>query len=311
MQDRCVIDSQAPKVQIVGMAKAKDIMTANPLMLGSGLDLMEAVEFFNKHRVSSAPVQNPVGQILGQLTEMSLVKAVVHSRADNNFKKVIHAEAMFEPVTVVSDEDPIAVVLKSIVRSSTHRALVKDKKQKIVGIISPKDLLRSIQGTSSVGKVVSDEVKSLQLELGDLRRRVQDMTNYLTVYDTVFQLGLFGLHSIDKSGNIVFANARIHELLGYNPGDLIGKSMFDIYPESAHLEAKEGLKKVMNEGRHNLISAQMTKANGETVKVDIASAALKDEVGRFLGTFTISRAHGSPAMGHSSDAIFGLSGNKS
>ena len=64
----------------------------------------------------------------------------------------------------------------------------------------------------------------------------------------------------------------------------------------------------MNEGRHNLISTEMMKSNGNKIKVDITSAALKDEVGRFLGTFTISRVHGTGAMNHSSDAIFGIGG---
>ncbi len=60
----------------------------------------------------------------------------------------------------------------------------------------------------------------------------------------------------------------------------------------------------MTEGRHALTMSAMKTKSGETVRVDLASAALKDEVGRFIGTFTVSRAHGSDAMKIPADAFF-------
>lgn len=288
------------------MAIAKDIMTPNPLMVGSGNDILEVVEFFNRHHISSAPVQNPLGQILGQLTEIDLVKALVFYRANSEYSKIIHAENYFQPVSFVRDTDEIPQVLKVLVKAATHRVLVMDRQEKVVGIISPKDLLRSIQGAGKVGQIVTDQVKILQFELGDLRRRMQEMAIYLQTYDTVFQSGFFGLHSINKEGKVVFANDRIHECLGYQPGELLGRSFFDLYPPEAREDVQSGLEKVMAEGRHNLIMAKMVKKTGELLEVDLASSALKDEMNRFIGTFTISRVHGSKAMSFSADDIFGV-----
>lgn len=292
------------------MAKAREIMTPNPLMLGSGTDLNDAVEFFNKYKVSSAPVQNPLGEVLGQLTEFDLVKAVVRCRADSNYCKVIHAEEFFEPVFFVNEGDEIPIVLRMMMKSPTHRVLVKDVKGKIIGIISPKDLLRSIHGDKTVGSKVADEVKALQRELDELRTRLNEMTSYLQTYDVVFQSGLFGLHSADKDGKIIFANERLHEMLGYPPGDLIGKSIFDLYAPEVRGEAREGLKTVMTEGKHSLVYSLMVKPSGQTVQVDLASAAMRDERGRFIGTFTISRAHGSAAMEVHLPEIFPAQPNK-
>lgn len=286
------------------MSCANEIMTSNPLMLGSGTDILDAVEFFNKHGISSAPVQNPLGEILGQLTEINLVKALVHYRAKSEYSKVIHAESLFEPIYFVEGNDDIATVLKIIVKAPTHRVLVKDAKGKVTGIISPKDLLRSIQGGGNVSRVVIDEVRALQKELEDLRGKMQEMTNYLQTYDTVFQSGLFGLHSADRQGRIIFANDRLHQALGYSPGELIGKTIFEIYPKEFHEEAKAGLRRVQDEGRHTLTFSNMLRKDGQTVKVDLASAALKDEVGRFIGTFTISRTHGSEAMSVPAEKVF-------
>jgi len=278
------------------VSTAREIMTANPLMLGSGTDILDAVEFFNKHGVSTAPVQNPLGEILGQLTEINLVKALVHYKAGGSYTKVIHAEEHFEPVSFVSDEDDIAFVLKTIVRAPTHRVLVRDRKEKVVGIISPKDLLRSIQGGGDVSRVVVDEVQALQRELTDLRGKLHEMSQFLQTYDIVFQSGMFGLHSVDRLGKIVFANEKLHEILGYPRGELISKTIFDLYPVEHHDEAREGLRRVMAEDRHSLTHTSMLRKDGTRAEVDVASAALKDEKGRFIGTFTISRFHGSDAM---------------
>ena len=197
-------------------------------MLGSGTDILEAVEFFNRNGITTAPIQNPLGEILGQLTEIDLVKALVHYRAKSDYSKVIHAQEHFEPVFFVDEYDDVATVLKVIIRAPTHRVLVKNQKGKVTGIISPKDLLRGIQGGGNVCRVVVDEVQALQKELDDLRGRMQEMTSYLQTYDTVFQSGLFGLHSADRQGRIIFANDRLHQALGYAPGELIGKTIYGV-----------------------------------------------------------------------------------
>lgn len=286
------------------MSNAKEIMTPNPLMLGSGMDILDAVEFFNRHHISSAPVQNPLGEILGQLTEIDLVKALVRYRASSDYCKVIHAESFFEPVYFVQDTDNVATVLKTMVRAPSHRVLVKDKNGKVGGIIAPKDLLRTIQGGGVASRAVADEVKSLQRELEEMRGQLQEMTSYLQTYDTVFQSGLFGLHSADKNGKIVFANERLHETLNYPPGELIGKTIFELYPKEMHDNARRGLSRVMEEGRHALTFSTMHTKEGQLVKVDLASAALKDEVGRFIGTFTVSRVHGTEAMNVATGQMF-------
>ncbi len=286
------------------MADARDIMTANPLMVGSGTEIPDAVEFFNQHHISSAPVQNPLGEILGHLTEINLVKALVRYRAQSNYSKVIHAEELFDPVTFVNEYDEIPEVLRQLVRSPTHRVLVRDQKDRVIGIISPKDLLRTIQGGSAVGQVVVDEVRALQMELDDMRRNLHEMNNYLQTYDTVFQSGMFGLHSIDRSGRIVFANDRLHDVLGFSKGELIGKTIFDIYPLEIHQLAQAGLRKVMEDGRHTLVMSKMVKKDRSQITVDLASAALKDEKNRFIGTFTISRVHGTDAMKFPTGKIF-------
>ncbi len=287
------------------MANAKDLMTPNPLVLQSGMELEEAVELFNKLHISTAPVVTPIGEVLGQLTEMDLVKAVVHHRVQGaKYSKVIHAQEFFLPVRYVEETQPIGEVLREMMKTTSHRVLVRNLQEKLVGVISPKDILRSLYGEERVANRLAEECQKLNIEVVELRSRLKEMSVYLSTYDSVFQSGLYMLHSIDPTGHIIFANDKIHSALGYEPGELIGKSIKDLYPPSVQHEAIAGLKRVIEEGQHQLTYSSMVCKNGGTIRVDLASAALKDDQGRFLGTFTISREYGSEAMLRALHGIF-------
>lgn len=287
------------------MPKAKDIMTANPLMLGSGTELLEAVHFFNQNGISSAPVQSPLGEVLGQLTEMDLLKAVVHHKAQGSkYSKVAHAHEYFEPVHYVDEESDLGAVIKKIVKSPTHRILVRDYQSRVVGIISPKDLLRNLFGDEKVSTKIVEEMDHLHKELEELRDRLKEMSLYLNTYDSVFHSGLYMLHSVDHTGRIIFANERLHQALGYEPGELIGKTIYDLYPKEVHAEARTGLKRVMTQGKHRQTFSRMLKRSGDFLPVDLASAALRDEYGHFLGTFTISREYDADMASKPLDGVF-------
>lgn len=287
------------------MSTARQIMTAKPHSLQTGMDILDAVEFFNKHGISSAPVLNPLGEALGQMTELTLIKALAKFKAGTDFTQVIDAEEMLEPVVFVRDFDDIPTVMKALMGAPSHRVLVKDVGEQIVGIIAPKDILRVLQSDQEIGKEVNDEIRTLQLELEKMRGQMQEMSRYLQTYDMVFQSGLFGLHSADREGRIIVANEKLHNFLGYPLGELVGKSIFDLYPKEMHELAKGGLQTVMESGRHNLTQTLMCHCNGEKVSVDLASAAMRDEKGRFIGTFTISRVHGTEKTTGEFPEIFG------
>lgn len=285
--------------------KASEIMTPQPYIISTAMDIMEAAAFYTSHSITTAPVQNPLGEIMGLLSDIDLLKAVVQYKtsAKSGHTKIIHAQEWFEPAMFIADTDGVAEVVKSLVVSPTHRVLVRDKNKKLVGIISPKDLLRSLSGEKKAAQPLVDELHKLHVQIEQLKGKMNEMSMYLETYDTVFQSGHYMLHSVNKEGRIVMANERLHKILGYEPGELVGKTIFDIYHSSAHQEARAGLKRVMAEGKHFLTYSIMIKKNGESLKVDLASSALKDEVGRFLGTFTISRPYDEKGMGSVNDLV--------
>ena len=78
-------------------------------------------------------------------------------------------------------------------------------------------------------------------------------------------------------------------MLGYEDGELVGKTIFDIYDDSMHEEAREGLKKVVETGYHYITYTTLKRRNGETVRCDIASSPLQDERGEFISTISVLR----------------------
>lgn len=287
------------------MADAKSVMTKDPFLLGSGESIVDAVEVYNARNFTTAPVITPLGEVLGQLTDMDLLKALVHYKNQGaKYSKVIHAKDYFDPIFYVNEDDHLKEVIRVMTRSSTHRVLVKGKRDKIVGIISPKDILHKLHQPGSSEESIFEELQNLYKENESLKEKLSEMSNYLSTYDAVFQSGLYMLHSVDGSGKLILANDKLHETLGYDPGELLGMTIFDIYPASVHREAAAGLKKVMADGRHNLTYSSMVKKDGSVIRVDLASASLRDENGQFLGTFTISRQYGSDAMLRSLHGVF-------
>src|SRR5690606_32795549 len=59
------------------MFQARDVMTSNPASVSSQSNVEDVVEFFLQNSFSSAPVLDDSGRVLGQLSELNLMRAFV------------------------------------------------------------------------------------------------------------------------------------------------------------------------------------------------------------------------------------------
>src|SRR4051794_17099036 len=107
------------------------------------------------------------------------------------------------------------------------------------------------------------QTETILKELHDTRRMLSD-------YQTMFQDAPYLMHSVDMAGKIVQANRMIHYVLGYEQGELIGKSIKSIYPPENHKKALEGIETVRTLGFHPLVNAVMVKKDGDFIRIDIA-----------------------------------------
>lgn len=123
---------------------AKDIMTADPFTILTNEDPNEIHRIFLTKKLTAIPISDQNGNVLGILSEMGLVKVIAQFRADGNNKKIGSYTSTLEKAAYVEDTESIGNIVKALVNSPTHRVLVRNKAEKVIGIISPKDLLRML-----------------------------------------------------------------------------------------------------------------------------------------------------------------------
>jgi PAS domain S-box-containing protein len=97
------------------------------------------------------------------------------------------------------------------------------------------------------------------------------------------------MHSVNSQGFIQMANEMLHAILGYEYGELIGKTIYDLYPKRNHEKAQEGIKTIMSQGYHSIVKSEMVRKDGSHVSVELASRALEDPWKNPIGTITVSR----------------------
>jgi PAS domain S-box-containing protein len=279
------------------MRTAADLMTPNPKMIASGASLTEVIVLFLELGITSSPVVNPLGEILGVLSELSLVKAyMIHKARLPKNDKVGHHVDLLEPVAYVGLHAPIIDVLKEMIGAPTHRLLVRGDKEKIVGIISPKDLMRAMIGQVNPAQNLKDKLLETEAQLKTSLEKLQEVERHLEVYQSVFHEVPYMMHAVNAEGTILMANKREHDVLGYDDGELIGKSIYDVYAKSMHHEAIQGLKKVMESGHHHMTYTTLLSKKGANIRCDIASSAIRGSNGQFLSTISVLRPVDSEEM---------------
>lgn len=279
------------------MRTTANLMTPNPKMIGSGDSLKDVIRIFLENGITSSPVINPLGEILGVLSELTLLKAyMLHKTKLQKSDKVGHHIDLLEPVSFVKLSATLAEVLREMIATPTHRLLVKDDKDKVVGIISPKDLMRAMLGESNPSQNLRQKLLDTQVALEKSFKKIETIEKMLDVYQKAFQETPYMMHAVNADGKILMANRCEHEILGYEEGELVGRSIYDIYPEAMHAEAERGLKMIMDQGYHHMTYTTLVRKDGTRVRCDIASSSLQDEKGQFLSTITVLRAIDSEAL---------------
>jgi PAS domain S-box-containing protein len=272
------------------MRTASDLMTPNPKMVASGESLQDTIVLFLSQGITSSPVVNPLGEILGVLTELSLVKAYMLHRAKlSRSDKIGHHLDLLEPVAYVNQHSALGDVLKEMISSPSHRLLVKDNRDKVVGILSPKDLMRAMLGELNPSQNIREKLAETETQLKNSLHLVETLEKRLEVYRQAFHETPYMMHAVDTKGIIIMANKREHEFLGYADGELVGKSIFEIYAPAMHGEAERGLRRVMEVGYHYITYTTLVRKDGSLLRCDIASSALHNAKGEFQSTISVLR----------------------
>lgn len=125
------------------MIVAKDLMTPSPQFIYSSEDIHVALKKFHDAKFGAIPVISPSKEILGILSEFSVIRIIVNLKSDPpkvgtplyNYRKLFEKSIQIKEWTTLED------ILRELIKAPYHRALVVDATDKILGIISPKDVI--------------------------------------------------------------------------------------------------------------------------------------------------------------------------
>ncbi|MGD0845462.1 MAG: CBS domain-containing protein [Geobacteraceae bacterium] len=147
------------------MLTAGDVMTRDVITVKKKTTIRELAELFNRHRISSAPVVDDNGEMIGIVTETDLIEQdknlhiptvislfdwVIYLESDKKFEKELNkmtgqtvGEIYSEEFVKVTPATPVSDVA-DILSSRKMNAIPVLDGNKIVGIVARIDLIRTM-----------------------------------------------------------------------------------------------------------------------------------------------------------------------
>jgi PAS domain S-box-containing protein len=271
----------------------KKFMSQVLFTLEETMPLTEAAQFFASHRLTTVPVVGRNGEIIGVLSDFQLLRALLKSRQENRSLCLKDVRDELDPVVTIHEDESIVSAFRLMVQSPNHRIYALHA-NKLSGALSPKDVLLYMAGVKDkndqvLNAVAQKQIEQILKELNEARRQLSD-------YQSLFHDSPYLMHSMDLNGRITAANKMIHFVLGYEDGQLIGKTIRQLYPPENYRAAAEGLDTVKKMGFHPLVNVTMVKKDGDLVRVDVASTVKTDDKGDAIGTITVGRLSDSHRM---------------
>jgi CBS domain-containing protein len=120
----------------------KDYMTKKVITVAPDMNIMEAISILIKNDISGAPVIDASGKLVGILTERDCLDVVIQVGYFEDFAGPV-SKFMTTEVKVTHPDDDLLDIAQTFVQSTFRRFPVLDN-EKLVGLISRRDLVRAI-----------------------------------------------------------------------------------------------------------------------------------------------------------------------
>ncbi|HEY7610830.1 MAG TPA: PAS domain S-box protein, partial [Alphaproteobacteria bacterium] len=95
-----------------------------------------------------------------------------------------------------------------------------------------------------------------------------------------------GIWIVGRDMRIAFANRRVEELLGYEPGELLGRCILDFIPADRHGDVRRQWRE-RRLGKTDRFEGRHLRKDGSQIWVIISSTPMQDAEGAFAGTITM------------------------
>lgn len=120
---------------------AKEIMSTELIHATEDMTLEEALKVLVNHRITGLPVVDRRGRMKGVLSEYDILTQISRAKrmkADTFQQKITFSKK----VDAIRETTPLKRIVKEFIDTKYRRLPVVDKKGKLVGIITRRDLMR-------------------------------------------------------------------------------------------------------------------------------------------------------------------------
>lgn len=139
--DRKEILLDVKRMVSIPKEKVKNIISKRLISLKPDMSLKEAASILYKEGIRGAPVLGESEKVLGIITTADIIKAFF----EGNYNARVSDYMKTDVITIREDEDILEAIRKMIIYN-VGRLLVMDAMQRVVGIVTRTDILKSIAG---------------------------------------------------------------------------------------------------------------------------------------------------------------------
>ncbi len=161
-------------------------MTKKVVTINKDADILEAKELMEQYQIRHVPVVEPDGLLIGMITDRDIRSALPLSyyKKDNPLEtanklsdpSIKVKEIMSQNLTTLSPMDTIQDALLLIQKTMVGALPVVDKKDKLLGIISVRDLLRAFINVLGFGQPGTLLCILVEEKIGQLKKIVDIIT---------------------------------------------------------------------------------------------------------------------------------------
>ena len=150
----------------------------------------------------------------------------------------------------------------------------------------------STRWTNAIGGVKRDEggkvigLHGILQDITERKKAKEALRESETKYRQLVEIAQEGIWAIDADANTTYANPRMAEILGYMPGEMMGRHLFSFMDERgkeiAQIELdhrKQGIKE-----QHDF---EFLRKDGQRIYTSLETSPIMDEAGNYIGALAV------------------------
>lgn len=129
---------------MLGSVAVRDYMDNNPIRVSGEADVFEAISLIREHKISGLCVVDPQDNLVGVLSELDCLEAILSATYNERTAVGRVAEYMTREVVTANAEDDILTVASDMLRNK-HRRRPVVQQGKLVGQITCRQILGAVK----------------------------------------------------------------------------------------------------------------------------------------------------------------------